>query len=139
MNPITFAAMKFLSCADIVLDGTHPSTTAAAGEDWSISGLLSGTGTSLETWGKAIVAIVGVVMVIFGVVQIAKGMMSGGRGQVNWVMSIGLILLGGMLAFAGGWSILENIGTGGYSTLDKLGRGGYDSLDMIVQGLGIFR
>lgn len=131
MNPI----MGLLMAAIDLTQSANPSGETS----WSVSGLLSGTGKSIETWGKAIVAIIGVVMVIFGVVQIAKGMMSGGKGQVNWVMSIGLILVGGMLAFAGGWSILESIGTGGYSTLNKLGNGGYDTLgDVIFQGLGIF-
>ncbi len=92
--------------------------------DWSIGGFLGGLKTSLITWGQALVIIVGLVMVVAGVIQVAKGLMSGGRAQTNWVVALALLFVGGMLAFSGGWAILKDIGTGAKSTLDTLGGGG---------------
>lgn len=89
---------------------------------WSINNLLTNLEGSLTAWGKLLITIIGIVMVVVGVVKIAQGMMSGGRGQVNWVLTIGLILIGGILAFSGSaWTLLENIGQGAHDTLDTLG------------------
>lgn len=89
--------------------------------DWSINNFLNNLNKSLFGWGKVIVVIIGVVMVIVGIFLIAKGLMSQGRGQVNWFLAITLLILGGALAFANGWSVLEDFGSGSKKTLDDLG------------------
>lgn len=91
--------------------------------DWSINGFLTNLNSSLFSWGKIIVVIIGVVMVIVGVFNIAKGLMGGGRGQVNWVLNLALFFIGGALAFGSGWTLVQDISKGGASTLNDLGNG----------------
>ena len=91
--------------------------------------LLSGGGTSgllnilqnatnfMGAAGKILIVLFGLVMVIGGVFQIAKGMLGGQRAQVNWVMAIGLILVGGALAFSGGFTLLKNFSNQTNATL----------------------
>lgn len=89
---------------------------------WSINSFLNNLNTSLFNWGKVIVVIIGVVMVIVGVFNIAKGLMSGGgKGQVNWVLNLALFFIGGALAFGGGWSIVKTVSEGGSDTINELG------------------
>lgn len=90
--------------------------------DWSINNFLNNLNNSLFGWGTIIVVIIGVVMVIVGIFLIAKGLMSQGRGQTNWFLAIVLLVLGGALAFGGGWDVLKNFGTGSKNTLDDLGK-----------------
>ena len=88
---------------------------------WSINKFLSNLNNSLFSWGKIIVTIVGVIMVLAGIFQIAKGLMSGGRSQTNWVLAIALFFLGGALAFTNGFAIVQSLGKGGAQTLNDLG------------------
>ena len=90
-------------------------------DQWSINNLLNNVSGSLSTWGRVLVVIVGLVMVIVSVFKIVQLLMSGGRGQVNWVLNIILFFVGGMLAFGGGWSTLQSLSQGGEKTLDQLG------------------
>lgn len=62
----------------------------------------------------------GIILVIVAVVQIAKGFASGGRGQVNWVMSLACLLVGGMLIF-GGWNLATGIASIGADTIAEMG------------------
>ena len=68
----------------------------------------------------------GVVMIIVAVYQIFKGLAGGGRGQVNWVMTIGCLLVGGMLV-AGGWKLAAGVAAMGKDTMVELATGSYDS------------
>lgn len=90
---------------------------------WSMDTFLTNVQGSMESWGQILIMIVGIVMVIAGVVKLAMGMMNSGRGQTNWILTIGLIVVGGILAFAGGWDMLVGIGQGAKNTLDDLGTG----------------
>lgn len=97
---------------------------------WSVGEMLDTGGYQIEIWGKAIVAIIGIGLIILGVVMIAKGMLSAGKAAVNWVLAIVIIFFGAVFAFSGGWSIVEQIGKGGYSTVDTIGNhGGYAYMD----------
>ena len=74
-----------------------------------------------KEWGHLFIVFLGVILVIWGIVAIVKGFISHGRGQVNWLMSIAMILVGGFLVTLGSWDALNNwlqIGTG---TLTELG------------------
>lgn len=93
----------------------------AAGNGWTIDNFLNNLSTRLSDWGKLIVVVLGIAMLIVGIFNIAKGMMGGGRGQVNWVLNIALIVVGGALAFSGGWDLLTNISKGTGKSLNDLG------------------
>ena len=118
----------------------------ASGSGWSVQNFLDNTNSTLRTWGGVIVSIIGVVMVIVAIFNIGKGLMGGGRGQVNWVLNIILFLVGGALAFGGGWSLVQDVSKGGSDTLNQLGTGtggaiiyevdGFAS-DAAFDGLGI--
>lgn len=90
---------------------------------FSIGNFLNGLNTTLFSWGKVLVVIIGVVMVIVGIFNIAKGLMSGGRGQVNWVLNLLLFFVGGAIAFTGGWGLIEDVAGGGANTLTDIANG----------------
>ena len=68
---------------------------------------------------KYVVAVIGIILIVVALVQIAKGLASGGKGQVNWVMSIGCLLVGGLLLF-GGWNLLSKVSLVGRDTVETL-------------------
>lgn len=121
---------------------------AGSGESgWSVQNFLTNTNSTLRAWGGIIVSIIGVVMVIVAIFNIGKGLMGGGRGQVNWVLNIILFLVGGALAFGGGWTLVQDVSKGGSDTLNQLGTGGgtyiiYDvdgfASETALDTLGIF-
>ena len=92
----------------------------------SIQGFLSGLFGSVANWGSWIVGIIGGVMVIVGIYQIAKGLMSGGKGQTNWAMAILCLLLGGALAASGAWGMLKNFTGAASATADSIAQGNAD-------------
>ena len=116
-----------------------------SGSGWSVQNFLTNTNSTLRAWGGIIVSIIGVVMVIVAIFNIGKGLMGGGRGQVNWVLNIILFLVGGALAFGGGWSLVQDVSKGGSDTLNQLGTGSYVIYDVdgfasetALDALGIF-
>ena len=78
----------------------------------------------LKTIGHYLMILAGVILVIVAVIQIAKGFASGGRGQVNWVMSIACLLVGGLLIF-GGWNTATMVASIGGGTIDSIASGEY--------------
>lgn len=101
-------------------------TGGTGGSTWSVSGLLKAFRQSVTGYVQIIIVAVGVVMVGVGVYQIAKNLISHGKGQTNWVVTAALIMVGGMLMLSGGWTVLEDIGTGSKNTLDNMGKGTAD-------------
>lgn len=101
-------------------------TGGTGGSTWSISGLLKAFRQSVTGYVQIIIVAIGVVMVGVGVYQIAKNLISHGKGQTNWVVTAALIMVGGMLMLSGGWTVLEDIGTGSKNTLDNMGKGDAD-------------
>lgn len=92
---------------------------------FDIENLLTNAGSTLAGWAKLLMIIIGIIMVVVGVYQIAKGLMSGGgqRGaQTNWIVAILLIVLGGALGFfgGGGWDFVVTIAQGGKKTINDL-------------------
>lgn len=90
------------------------------GGSGSITNILKSASDTASTWGRYFLVVLGIVMVIYGVYQIGKGMMSGGRGQTNWVMAIGCLILGGALAVSGGWKFVVNIAQGSGNELNEM-------------------
>ncbi len=77
----------------------------------------------LQDLAKYIMLFAGIILIIVAAIQIAKGFASGGRGQVNWVMTIGCLLVGGILAF-GGFKLMATVAKTGADTLAELGGAG---------------
>lgn len=93
---------------------------------WDLDSFLKNLGTSMQGWGALLVFVIGTAMVIAAAYFIGKGLMSHGRGQTNWAMTILLLIVGGafMAAGGGGWALLTDIAEGSKQTIDKLGSGG---------------
>lgn len=86
----------------------------------------------LREWGNILVIIIGVVMMIVAVWQIAKGLIQHGKAQVSWAVAIALLIIGGALASFGAtsladpdngaWGWIEKIASGGRTTIEDLGQ-----------------
>lgn len=105
---------------------------SGSGSSFSVGNFLNGLNNSLFNWGKVIVVIIGVVMVIVGVFNIAKGLMSGGRAQTNWVLNLVLFFVGGAIAFGGGWGLVQDVSAGGSDTIYEMANGGAAAIVMDV-------
>lgn len=75
-----------------------------------------------KEWGGYFIIFLGVVLIIVGVVKIVKGFATQGRGQTNWLMAIGTILVGGFLV-AAGFNGVNNLANIGAETINQLGGG----------------
>lgn len=99
---------------------------ADEGNKWSIGGFLKALQGSITVYVKWIILIIGLVMVGFGIYQIAKNLISGGKGQTNWVTTFLLLIVGGTLMLGSGWGVIKNISKGSSHTLDEMGKGQAD-------------
>lgn len=88
---------------------------------WDLGSFLQNATETIKQWGGYLIILIGVVMVIAAVYQIAKGLMSGGKTQVNWAVAIVLLILGGAF-MVGGFSFVSNIASGGKKTIEDLGQ-----------------
>lgn len=90
---------------------------------WDLGTFLQNATSTLKTWGNYLIILIGVVMIIVAVYQIAKGLISHGRGQpTNWFVAILLLIIGGAL-MVGGFTWVSGIAEGGKQTIDDLGNG----------------
>lgn len=89
----------------------------------SIGGFLKALQANLATYGAIIISLVGVAMLIVGIYQVAKNLISHGKGQTNWVVTFALIIVGGAFAVSGGWKMLGHFASMGKDTMDKMGQG----------------
>lgn len=107
----------------IALAAAGGAAGGGGGTSWSINKFLNNLGLSMQTWGQYIVFAIGGAMVIGAAYFIAKGLMSQGRGQTNWAMTILLLIVGGafMASATGGWSLLQSIASGSKETIEDLG------------------
>lgn len=88
---------------------------------WDLGSFLQNSSKTLKQWGAYFIILVGVVMVIASVYQIAKGLISHGKGSTNWAVAIGLLLLGGAF-MTGGFAFVAKIAGGGEKTISDLGQ-----------------
>lgn len=93
-------------------------------ESWDIAKFLENAAGYVKNIGHYLMILAGVILIIVAVVQIAKGLAGGGRGQVNWVMSIACLLVGGLLVF-GGWNLAASVASIGKGTLEEINDGTY--------------
>lgn len=105
----------FMNMTNVLMD-----ETGGGGGKFDIIAFLDNAAGYLKKIGHYVMVLAGVILVIVAVVQIAKGL-AGGR-QVNWVMSIACLLVGGMLIF-GGWNLATSIAQVGKDTIEELGGG----------------
>lgn len=91
---------------------------------WDLNTFLGNLGTAMQEWGKLIMIVLGVAMLIAAAFFIAKGLMSQGRGQTNWALVILLFVIGGVFLAGGvgGWDTFINMSDGMNNTVQKLGQ-----------------
>lgn len=89
---------------------------------WDVSTFLTNSQKTLSEWFKGIIFILGAVAIFVAIWQITTGLMSQGRKQVNWGLSIILLIVGGALT-AGGFGFVKDIAKGGKDTIEDLGEG----------------
>lgn len=96
----------------------------AASGDWDIGSFLTNSSETLRTWFNAGLLVLGLVAIVYATWQIVSGLMSHGKKQVNWAVSIILLLVGGVLASTTGFDFMQGIAGGGKKTIEDLGTGG---------------
>lgn len=124
-----------------VMLGATPGTNNGGGSGkFDIIKFLNNATEYLKQVGHYIMLLAGVILIIVAAVQIAKGLAGGGRGQVNWVMSIGCLLVGGIMLF-GGWKLMSAVSKTGADTLAQMGGmegiGDADSVENGATGSGL--
>lgn len=97
-----------------------------ASATWHLGSFLDSAQKTLANYGSVLTSLIGVAMVIVGIYQLAKGLISHGKGQHSWVVTIALILVGGALAITGGWKMVGNFASGGRNTLSDMAKGSTD-------------
>lgn len=88
---------------------------------WDLRTFLTNSFDTLGEWFSLAIMILGLVAVAFAAWQIVTGLMSQGRKQTNWGLSIGLLLVGGALSATTGFEFIQGIAGGGRKTIEDLG------------------
>lgn len=90
---------------------------------WDLGTFLDNAAKTLTKWGGLLFALLGVVCIIIGIYKIVKGLITHGQnGQpVNWLVAIGLIILGGVLVTTGSFTFIQGIAKDQKTTIEKLG------------------
>ena len=88
-----------------------------------LSNLTSGAGA----WVRWIAIIIGLVLFIFAIYKTAKGLMSQGRGQENWAITILMYIIGGVLIATGG----------GFDTFKKITNGFNNDIQSMATNSGL--
>ena len=94
---------------------------------WTIGKFVGNLQKSVTSWVKVIVLIIGVVMVGFGIYQVAKNLISHGKGQTNWIVTFALIIIGGTLMLTTGWEFIGTFSKGTKGSLEDMGEGTADT------------
>jgi len=94
--------------------------TGAAG-DWDLRTFLTNSFDTLGEWFSLAIMILGIIAVAYAIWQIVTGLMSHGKKQVNWAVTIILLLVGGALSMATGFDFVRGIAEGGRATIEDLG------------------
>lgn len=90
---------------------------------WTLDRFLNNLLRNGRTWGGTICMLIGLVMLIAGVYKAAKKLIQGqAGGQTSWV-TVGLLIMFGAVLLAGGFGLVNSIGTGLGDTLKALGEG----------------
>lgn len=106
------------------------SGAGGAGGDSGSKGLSQFFGAlteSVQGYVRIIIMLIGIVMVGFGVYQIAKNLISHGKAQTNWFVTIALIVFGGIFMLSSGFSVLRSFTDATKSTVSDLSQGTADT------------
>lgn len=90
---------------------------------WDLTTFLTNSTLTVEGWIGLASMLVGTVMLGVSIWQIATGLMSHGKKQTNWPITIILALVGGVLSVSTGWDFFQTITAGGKVTIEELGAG----------------
>lgn len=96
----------------------------------SIGTFIQTMGKNIGSWVKMIVMIIGVIMVGAGIYQTAKNLISHGKGQTNWIVTLALIILGAILMLTGGWDFIKTFSGAGKTTLNDAATGTDDKKNL---------
>lgn len=88
---------------------------------WDLRSFLTNMFTTLGDWFSLAIMILGLVAVAYAAWQIVSGLMSQGKKQTNWAVSIILLLVGGALSMTTGFEFVQGIASGGRKTIEDLG------------------
>lgn len=94
--------------------------------DWKLKTFLGNLLGDLKVYGSGAIMILGVIMILVAAFQIGKGLMSGGKGQTNWIMALGCLVIGGMF-LSSGYNLVAKIGKGAGSSIEDLGKEGKEN------------
>lgn len=92
-----------------------------------IGAFLKALTQSVGTYVRIIIMLIGVVMVGFGIFQVAKNLVSHGKAQTNWFVTFALITVGGVLMLSGGFSTLRTFTNSTQATFNNLANGTNDA------------
>lgn len=87
---------------------------------WDIGNFLQNSKSTLITWGDYLMMLIGVILVIVAVYQLAKKFIAPQSAPGGWVMPIVMLIIGGAL-LVGGWALISDISSGGEQTIRDLG------------------
>lgn len=112
---------------------TMPDASQNMGGKWDIGSFLTNSATQLRTWGNILIVLIGVALIIWSAVQIARGLMTKNSQQVSWPKNIIMLIVGGAFV-AGGFALMSTLASGGKDTIVGLG-GGTTGGTMMIQGI----
>lgn len=92
------------------------------GGTWDLTNFLTNTTGALKNWFGLATTLLGTVMIAVALWQIGSGLMSHGKKQTNWALSIILLIAGGAMAGTAGFKFFSDIAMGGQVTIDTLGK-----------------
>ena len=117
----------------VTLDKETSQTGITDNNSWSLQNLFQNAQTMVKSLGGALLALLGIIMVVVAGVKIAKGLMGGQNSPPpNWIMIIVLLVVGGAFA-ATGITLISKIASGGASQINELGKtGGGSGSDIII-------
>ena len=81
-------------------------------------------GDKSKEWARWFIVFLGVVLIVWGIVNIVKAFISQGRGQTNWLMTIAMILVGGFLCAIQGFDEILDFTNIGAETIKQMGESG---------------
>lgn len=87
---------------------------------WDLVDAIENFGDLISDGGAVLVLVIGLIIMIWAAITIAKALMSRQGGTAEWVKGGVGILVGGAF-IAGGWELLQSLGEGGTDTIKRLG------------------
>lgn len=88
---------------------------------WDLRTFLDNSFKTLDEWFSLAAAVVGLVAIAWATWQIVSALMSQGKKQINWAVSIILLIVGGALTASGGFKFVRGIAESGQTTINDLG------------------